>query len=55
MRFSHLAVLDGIALIAVRPPPPLQFTVDHPFIALVVDGLNKMSLFACRIADPTAS
>jgi hypothetical protein len=50
-----LAVIEGIALIVVSSPPPLQFNVDHLFIALIVDGLNKLQLFACRIADPTAS
>ncbi|PNF40587.1 hypothetical protein B7P43_G06760 [Cryptotermes secundus] len=42
-------------LSAILPPPPLVFRVDHPFIAFIVDDLNKLPLFACRVTDPTAS
>jgi hypothetical protein len=45
--------VNTFALVYPPPPPPLEFTVDHPFIAFIVDDVNKFPLFVCRVTDPT--
>jgi serine protease inhibitor len=30
-----------------------DITVDHPFLAFVVDEINNIPLFAARVADPS--
>jgi serine protease inhibitor len=52
-----LAAVIGVRITAVgvSPPSPLVFNVDHPFLAFIVDNLNKLPLFASRVTDPTAS
>jgi serpin B len=44
-----------IVLMSIRQPPPLAFSVDHPFIAIIVDDQSKIPLFVCKVTDPTAA
>jgi serine protease inhibitor len=36
-------------------PSPLAFSVDHPFIAFIVDDYSKTLLFVSIVTDPTAA
>jgi hypothetical protein len=49
------AIIIKTLSVPLAPPPPLVFRVDRPFIAFIVDDLNNLPLFACRVTDPTAS
>jgi hypothetical protein len=48
-------ISDAMGGVGVNPPGPVVFTVDHPFLAFIVDDINTLPLFASRVADPTAS
>jgi hypothetical protein len=45
--------INTFALAYTPTPPPLEFTVDHPFIAFIMENLNKLPLTVCRVTDPT--
>jgi serine protease inhibitor len=54
LTFYSLGVL--VAVSAIFPlSPPLLFSVDHPFIAFIVDDHNKIPLFVSKVNDPTAA
>ena len=36
-------------------PPPIVFTVDHPFIFMIVENTSNTVLFMGRVNDPTAN
>jgi hypothetical protein len=45
--------INALTAVLIPPPPPVLFRVDHPFVALIVDGPNKLPLMVSRVTDPT--
>ena len=39
---------------SARPPAPVVFRADHPFLFVIRDTVSDVVLFAGRLADPTA-
>ena len=38
---------------AMRPPVPVEFRADHPFLFLIQEEQTGAVLFLGRVADPT--
>ncbi|XP_021929958.1 alaserpin-like isoform X2 [Zootermopsis nevadensis] len=49
------AVIGAHPTAVIANPPPVVFTVDHPFLAFLVEEHDKIPLFASRVIDPTTS
>jgi serpin B len=50
------AAATGVGIkvwVTISGPPPVDFTVDHPFIFMIVENVTNTVLFVGRINDPT--
>lgn len=45
----------AVVMALIQTPPPLVFSVDHPFIAFIVDDHSKIPLFVCKVTDPATA
>ncbi|XP_050079019.1 glia-derived nexin-like [Anopheles maculipalpis] len=49
------AALSFVALSAAPPPPTINFTVNEPFLLMIVDKTNEYPLFVGKIVNPESN
>lgn len=49
---SVVQSLHVVTLSLSEPPPAIPIRVNQPFVALIVDRVNKVPLFLAKIHDP---
>uniref|UniRef100_A0A240PKS0 Serpin domain-containing protein n=1 Tax=Anopheles christyi TaxID=43041 RepID=A0A240PKS0_9DIPT len=52
---TSAASLAFVALSAAPPPPTINFTVDEPFLLMIVDKLHEYPLFVGKIVKPSTN
>uniref|UniRef100_A0A240PK74 Serpin domain-containing protein n=1 Tax=Anopheles epiroticus TaxID=199890 RepID=A0A240PK74_9DIPT len=52
---ASAASLAFVALSAAPPPPTINFTVDEPFLLMIVDKLHEYPLFVGKIMKPNTN
>uniref|UniRef100_A0A182QDT7 Serpin domain-containing protein n=1 Tax=Anopheles farauti TaxID=69004 RepID=A0A182QDT7_9DIPT len=49
---TSAAALSFVALSALPPPPTINFTVDEPFLLMIVDKAYEYPLFVAKVVKP---
>lgn len=49
---TSAAALSFVALSAAPPPLTINFTVDQPFVAMIVDKINRYPMFVAKVESP---
>lgn len=49
---TSVAALSFVALSAAPPPPTVNFTVDEPFLAMIVDKIHSYPMFVAKVVAP---
>ncbi|XP_058116614.1 neuroserpin-like [Anopheles ziemanni] len=49
---TSVVSLSFVALSAVTPPPAINFTVDEPFLVMIVDKIHSYPMFVAKVAVP---
>lgn len=52
---SEAAVVQSVSVVTLslnEPPLRMKMIVDQPFVAMIVDTVNKVPLFIAKIIDP---
>ncbi|XP_053667502.1 antichymotrypsin-2-like [Anopheles marshallii] len=52
---TSAAALSFVALSAAPPPPTINFTVNEPFLLMIVDKTNQYPLFVGKIVNPESN